>query len=261
MAGLQSSNPVFRNTPTLQRGGAASGVGGGYPSPQDVTEIYNTPQRLTMDDVVVKTGILLGIVVVTGAIAWVLNAGPGLVAAAGIGGFVLAMVNIFKRQISPPLILAYAALEGVFLGAISHAYDTRYNGIALQAAVTTAAIFGGVLFGYKSGRLRATPKFTKIVTGAFLGLFALVVVNGLGSLIGGGNGLGLRSGGGIAILFSLAFIVVGSLTFVLDFDQADRMIEAGVDSREAWRISFGLVVGLVWLYLEVLRLLSYFNRR
>jgi len=78
---------------------------------------------------------------------------------------------------------------------------------------------------------------------------------------GTGDGLGLRSGGGTAILFSIAFIAIGSLTFVLDFDQADRMIEAGVDSREAWRISFGLVVGLVWLYLEVLRLLCYFNRR
>ena len=256
MAGLQSSNPVFRNTPALQSSGF-----GGYPSPQDVTAIYNTPQRLTMDDVVVKTGLLLGTVVVTGAVAWALDVGPGLVALAGIGGFVLALVNIFKKQVSPPLVLAYAALEGVFLGAISHTYDARYHGIALQAAVTTAAIFGGVLLGYRSGRLRATPRFTKIVSGAFLGLFALVVVNALGALIGGGDGLGLRSGGGVAILFSLAFIVVGSLTFVLDFDQADRMIAAGVDSREAWRISFGLVVGLVWLYLEVLRLLSYFNRR
>jgi len=251
---VQSSNPVFGNAPTLKRGN-------GYPTPQDVQAVYDTPQRLTMDDVVVKTGILLAIVVVGGALSWTFDAPPGIVAVAGITGFVLALVNIFKRQVVPGLVLAYAACEGVFLGAISHAYDGRSPGIALEAAVVTAAIFGGVLFGYTSGKLRATPQFTKIISGAFLGLFALLIVNLLASAIGGGDGLGLRSGGGIAILFSIAFIVVGSLTFVLDFDRASQMVAAGVEAREAWRISFGLVVGLVWLYLEVLRLLSYLNRR
>jgi uncharacterized YccA/Bax inhibitor family protein len=116
-----------------------------------------------------------------------------------------------------------------------------------------------VLLGYKSGRLRATPRFTKIVTGAFFGLFALLILNIVISAFAGGSGLGLRNGSGLAIVFSIAFIVVGSMTFVLDFDQADRMIAAGVAERESWRIAFGLVVGLVWLYLEVLRLLSYFR--
>ena len=249
---MQSSNPVFGNAPSLKQG---------YPSPQDAQAVYDTPQRLTMDDVVMKTGLLLAVVVVGGALSWALDAPPGIVALAGIAGFVLALVNIFNRQVVPGLVLAYAACEGVFLGAISHVYDGRSPGIALEAAVVTAAIFGGVLFGYTSGRLRATPQFTKIVSGAFLGLFALLVVNLLGGLLLGGDGLGLRSGGGVAILFSLAFIVVGSLTFVLDFDRASQMVAAGVDEREAWRISFGLVVGLVWLYLEVLRLLSYLNRR
>jgi uncharacterized YccA/Bax inhibitor family protein len=224
-------------------------------------EIYRTPQRLTMDAVVVRTGTLLGLVVATGALAWVLDAGPGLVLGAGLVGLVLAMVNIFKRQVSPPLVLAYAACEGVFLGAISHAYNDVYSGIALQAAVATSAIFGAVLWAFSSGRLRATPQFTKIVLGAFVGLFALVVVNALTAWIGGGDGLGLRSGGGLAILFSVAFIAVGSLTFVLDFDQAQRLVASGADERESWRVAFGLVVGLVWLYLEVLRLLSYLNRR
>ena len=249
---MQSSNPVFGNAPTLKKGA---------PSAQDVQDLYNTPQRLTMDDVVVKTGILLAIVVVGGALSWALDAPQGIVALAGIAGFVLALVNIFKRRVVPALVLAYAACEGVFLGAISRAYDTRFHGIALEAAVVTAAIFGGVLFGYTSGKLRATPQFTKIVSGAFLGLFALLIVNVLISAFAGGDGLGLRSGGGVAILFSLAFIAIGSLTFVLDFDRASQMVAAGVEEREAWRISFGLVVGLVWLYLEVLRLLSYLNRR
>ncbi|MCW2599540.1 MAG: hypothetical protein JWM02_1369 [Frankiales bacterium] len=259
MAGLQSSNPVFGNAPTLKQGQTFGAPG--FPSAGQVEDIYRTPQRLTMDDVVVKTGILLGIIVVTGAAAWVGNAPQGLVFGAALAGFALALVNIFKRQVSPPLVIAYAACEGVFLGGISKLYNDAYSGIALQAAVATSAIFGAVLYAFTSGKLKATPQFTKIVTGAFVGLFALVIVNALMAWIGGGSGLGIRSGGGIAILFSIAFIVVGSLTFVLDFDQAQRMVAAGVDERESWRISFGLVVGLVWLYLEVLRLLSYLNRR
>lgn len=256
MAGLQSSNPVFGNAPALKQSFGAPG----FPSPGQVEEIYRTPQRLTMDDVVMKTGILLGIILVTGAAAWMADAPQGVVMASGIAGFVLALVNIFKRQVSPPLVLAYAACQGVFLGAISHAYNDAYHGIALQAAIGTAAIFGTVLFLFSNGKLKATPQFAKIVTGAFIGLFVLLIVNILASAIGGGDGLGLRDGGGLAILFSIAFIAVGSMTFVLDFDQAQRMVEAGVDERESWRISFGLVVGLVWLYLEVLRLLSYFRR-
>lgn len=248
---MQSSNPVFANAPTLTQ----------TPSVGQLEDIYRTPRRMTMDDVVVKTGLLLGLVVVAATAAWVGNAGPGLVAGAGLVGFALALVNIFKKQVSPPLVLAYAACEGVFLGAISKAYDATYHGIALQAAVGTSAIFGTVLWAYASGRLRATPRFMKMVVGAFVGLFALLIVNVLASWIGGGSGLGLRSGGGVSILFSLAFITVGSLTFVLDFDQAQKLEAAGVDQREAWRVAFGLVVGLVWLYLEVLRLLSYLNRR
>ena len=258
MAGLQSNNPVFGNAPTLKKGQTFGAPG--YPTPGQVEDVYRTPQRLTMDDVVVKTGILLGLVVATGAVAWIADAPKGVVFGAGLVGFALALVNIFKRQVSPPLVLAYAACEGVFVGGISKLYNDVYGGIAIQAAVGTAAIFGAVLFAFTSGRLRATPRFTKIVTGDFVGLFALLIVNLVASLIGGGNGIGLRDGGGLAILFSIAFIVVGSLTFVLDFDQAQRLVEAGVDERESWRIAFGLIVGLVWLHLEVLRLLSYLRR-
>ena len=243
---MESNNPVFGNAPTLKR----------TPTVAQVEEVYRTPQRLTMDDIVVKTGLLLGIVLVTGGAAWVLDAGPGLVIGAALVGFVLAMVNIFKRQVSPPLVLAYAAFEGVFVGAVSHAYNDAYSGIVLQAVVGTAVVFGSVTALFASGKLRATPRFTKIVMGAFLGLFGLLIVNLVVGIFNG-HGFGLRDGGSVAILFSLAFIVVGSLTFVLDFDQAQRMVDAGVDERESWRVAFGLVVGLVWLYLEVLRLIGY----
>jgi uncharacterized YccA/Bax inhibitor family protein len=242
---MQSSNPVFA------RGSFDT------PTPEQVEDIYRTPQRMTLDDVIMKTSILLGIILVAGAATWVLA--PGLWPLGAIVGLVLALVCIFKKQVSPGLVMAYAAAEGVFLGGVSKFYEDAYSGIAAQAAVGTAAVFGAVLFGYKSGKLRATPRFTKIVMSGFLGLFGLLIVNWVVGMFTDGSALGLRDGSPTAILFSLAFIGFGAMTFVLDFDQAEKMVEAGVPERESWRVSFGLVVGLVWLYLEILRLISYFR--
>ncbi len=259
MAGLQSSNPVFGRSPGLKESTFGAP---GFPSSGDVEDIYRAPQRLTLDDVVMKTGILLGIILVTGTIAWVGDFSGGVIALAGIAGLVLALVNIFKREVVPGLVIAYAVCEGVLLGGVSKFFEQTpgYEGLPLQAAVGTAAIFGAVLFAYKNNVLRATPRFTKIVTGAFLGLFALLILNVLINVFdGGGSGLGLRDGSPLAILFSIAFIAIGSMTFVLDFDNAERMVNAGAPEKESWRISFGLVVGLVWLYFEILRLLSYFR--
>ena len=252
MALNQSNNPVFaRSAPLIEslRNG---------PSAQDVANIYGAPQRLTVDDIMVKTGLLLGLLVLTGGAAWALNVGFTVVIVAALVGFGLAMVNIFKRQVSPPLVLAYAAVQGVAVGGISSAYEGSYRGIVVQAIVGTVAVFGAVAYGYKSGRLRATPRFTKVVTYGFVGLFAVLMLNFLVGLFGSGDALGIRGGNPVlSILFSLAFITFGALTFVLDFDQAEKMVAGGAPERESWRIAFGLIVGLVWLYLEVLRLLSY----
>jgi len=256
MALNQSSNPVFtRSAPLIESLHGA-------PSAQDVADIYGTPQRLTIDDIAVKTGTLLGLMIITGAVTWALDLSFGVVAVAGIVGFVLAMVNIFKKQVSPGLVLAYAAVQGVAVGGISHVYESAYSGIVVQAVVGTVAVFGAVTLAYQQGWLRATPKFAKVVTFGFIGLFAVVLLNLVVGLFGSGDPLGIRGGNtGLSILFSLAFITFGALTFVLDFDQAERMVAAGAPERESWRIAFGLVVGLVWLYLEVLRLLSYLQRR
>ena len=255
MALNQSSNPVFqRSAPLIESLHGA-------PSAREVADIYGTPARLTIDDIAVKTGILLGIMVVTGAAAWALDLPMGVVAVSAIVGLVLALVNIFKRQVSPPLVLAYAAFQGIAVGGISHLYESAYSGIVVQAIVGTTAVFGAVALGYKLGWLRATPRFTKVVMYGFIGLFAVLVLNLLVGLFGDGDALGIRGGNtGLSILFSLAFIGFGAMTFVLDFDQAERMVAAGAPERESWRIAFGLVVGLVWLYLEVLRLLSYLQR-
>jgi uncharacterized YccA/Bax inhibitor family protein len=261
MARIESHNPVFARSEPLARG-LQSGVGFHTPTPSadDVAAMYATPQRMTMDDVIVKTGVLLGIVLVTGAAAWVLELGMGIGLLAGLAGFALAMVNIFKKQVSVPLVLAYAATQGVFIGVISNIYNDRFEGIVGQAVLATAAVFAAVLFGYKSGRLRATPKFRKVVTFGFLGLFGLVMVNFIAGLFGDGDPLDIRGGNlPLSVLVSLGLIVFAALTFVMDFDQADRMVAAGVPEKESWRVAFGLVVGLVFIYMEILRLLSYFQ--
>ena len=259
MARFQSNNPVFaRSAPLAAASGRAGTAGFRTPTPDELAAMYATPQRLTVDDIVVKTGLLLGVLVGAGAVAWYANAGGVAVGVAGIAGFALAMVNIFKARVSPGLVVAYAACEGFFVGAISHVYNGAYHGIVLQAVLATVVVFGGVLAAYRSGRLRATPKFTKMVTGALLGLVGLLLVDAVVSLFAGGDPLGIRGGNlALSVLFSVALIAFGAMTFVIDFDQAERMVAAGVDARESWRVSFGLVVGLVFIYLEILRLLSY----
>ncbi len=261
---MQSHNPVFSRSEPLARS-LQQGVGFHAPAPSadDLSAMYATPQRMTIDDVVVKTGLMLATMVVTGAAAWFLNAGPGVIGLAGIAGFVLALVNIFKRQVSPALVMAYAVAQGAFVGGISHVYAGAFGGgIVVQAVLGTTAVFAAVLAGYKSGRLRATPRFTKVVTFGLLGMVGLVLVNALIGIFGDGDALGIRGENlGLSVLVSVGLIVFGALTFVMDFDQADRMVAAGVPEKESWRVAFGLVVGLVFLYLEILRLLSYLQGR
>jgi uncharacterized YccA/Bax inhibitor family protein len=246
---MQSHNPVLSRRDAFDRVPT--------PTPQQLQELYQAPGRMTLDDVTVKTGGLLALIMVTGGLAWALNVGFGVAIAAALAAFVVALVVIFKRAVNPGLIVTYAALEGVFLGAVSHAYNDAYNGIVVQAVAGTALCFAGVLVAYRSGKLRVTPRFTKMIIGAMIGIIGLMLLNLLVSLFGGS--LGIRDGGGLAIVFSLVVIAVASLSFALDFDAIERAIAQGAPERQSWLAAFGLVVGLVWLYLEILRFISYFR--
>jgi uncharacterized YccA/Bax inhibitor family protein len=164
-----------------------------------------------------------------------------------IGAFVLAMVISFSKSIKPGLVVAYAGLEGLALGTISHYYEGAYPGIVSQAVIGTIAAFAGVLFMYRSGRLRATPKFTRAVMGAAIGYFILGFVSLIASFFGVGQGYGF---------YAVAGVAIASFFLVLDFDQIEKGVAAGVPEKESWRAAFGLMVTIVWLYLEVLRLLS-----
>ena len=260
---MNSSNPVL---------GRGFGQGQQYaswnaaptPTAGDLQDMYNRPayappaRFMTLDDVVLRTAMTLGVVVATGAVAWVFRLG-GLAIVGALVGFVLALVIAFKQSTNPALILSYAGAEGLFLGGISRIFNDVYPGIAIQAVIGTAAVFGGMLVVYKTGAIRVTPRFTRWLLGALIGVVVLMLVNLLAGLIGGGDGLGLRSGGPLAIGFSLLCIGIAAFTFLLDFEMIDQGIRQGAPERFAWYAAFGLVVGLVWLYLEILRLLSYFR--
>ena len=212
--------------------------------------------RMTIDDVVAKTGLLLAALVVTAGVAWKLNLGAGVLMIGLVVGFILAMVITFSKSVKPALVIAYAVCEGLVVGVISHLYNNLYNGIVSQAIIGTVAAFGGILFLFSSGRLRATPRFTKVLMGAAIGYLILGVVSLIASFAGVGNGMGFYGVQGIGLLLAVGGVALASFFFVLDFDQIQKGVQAGVPERESWRASFGLLVTLVWLYLEILRLLS-----
>lgn len=275
---MPSSNPAFKRL-----GGAGNGTGqqyaawGNQPQQYGAPAPYGAPTQqdpyaaspyaatttryLTMDDVVAKTGISLLVTVLSAAITWAIlpeDLAWGLALPAVLIAFVLGLVISFKQIASPAATLGYGALYGIALGAISEAFNTIYPGIVMQAVIGTFGVFAGMLVIYKTGAIRVTPKLTRWVMAAGIGVLVLMVVNLLaGFFTADGEGLGLRDGGPLAIVFSLVVIGVAAFFLLLDFDAADEAIRRGAPAKFAWYIAFGLLVTVVWLYLEILRLLSY----
>ncbi|WP_369131789.1 Bax inhibitor-1/YccA family protein [Modestobacter sp. I12A-02662] len=270
---MPSSNPAFsRGFPAAGPGQYASwGQGpqqtyGGAPAQHDpyaAPSPYAATGRayMTMDDVVTKTGVTFLVTVLAAALTWALpgNTGIGLVFPAVIAALVLGLVISFKQIANPAATLSYAALQGVAVGALSELYANYFGGnIVMQAVIGTFGVFFGMLVVYKTGAIRVTPKLTRWVVGAMFGVLTLMLVNLVASFFTPG-GLGLRDGGALAIVFSLVVIGVAAFSLLLDFDMADEAIRRGVAPKFAWYIAFGLLVTVVWLYLEILRLLSYFR--
>ncbi|GAB2471342.1 Bax inhibitor-1/YccA family membrane protein [Streptomyces incanus] len=226
-----------------------------------------TAGRMTIDDVVMRTGTTLGVLVVFAALAWALlpvdDANLGRSYGIGIGAALIAMVlglvQSFKRKASPALILTYAAFEGVFLGVISSVVDNRIaDGAAMQAVLGTMAVFVGVLVAYKAGWIRVNRRFYGFVMAAALGFILLMAVNLLFAVFGGGDGLGFRSGP-LGIIFGVVGIILGACFLALDFKQVEDGLTYGAPREEAWLAAFGLTLTLVWLYLEFLRLIAILN--
>ncbi|MEV6812262.1 Bax inhibitor-1/YccA family protein [Micromonospora sp. NPDC051296] len=232
----------------------------GYPGAPGYPAAPPAVTPMSIDDVVVKTVTLLAILGVTAAAAWVLVP-DALLGAAWIGaavvGLVLGLIISFSRMANPALVVAYAVVEGVLVGAISKFFESLYSGIVLQAVVATFGVFFVMTMLYRARVIRATPKFTKGLIAVMAGLFAVMMINFVLSLFGFNTGL--RDGGALAIGFSLVCIVVASLSFVLSFKEVEDGVRMGLPQRYSWVAAFGILVSLIWLYIEILRLLSYFQ--
>ena len=262
---MQSSNPALRNV---------GGMTQPPPSADYLQQMYNQPptagvpareRYLTLDDVITKTATTLGVAIVAAVLTmWFTQSNPNMTMPLIIGGvlvgLVLSLVVIFKRSTNPGLILAYSAAEGIALGAITGVFESipNFEGIGFQALAATLGVFGGMLLVYKTGAIRVTPKFTKFMVGALVGVLVLVLFRALGSWFGFAPGM--SDGGGLSIVISLVIIAIAALSFLLDFDQIDKAIRAGVPAQTSWYFAFSLMVTLVWLYLEILRLLSYLRQ-
>mgnify|MGYP002737241297 FL=1 len=280
----ESSNPAFSSlTKTVARGQAgAHHYGqqqygpGGYGQDPFAQGQYGAPQQaqyarpMTVDDVVSKTGITLAVIVALAAVNFAIAAYVSLglsmilTIVGAIGGLVTVLVSTFgKKYGSAPVTLTYAAFEGLFVGGVSFMFagfdvaGTSGFGLISQAVIATIGVFAGMLWVYKSGAIRVTPKFTRFMTAALIGVLILAVGNLLLAVFGIGSPL--RDGGPIAIIFSLVCIGLAAFSFLLDFDQADKLVRAGAPANYAWGVALGLAVTLVWLYVEILRLLSYFR--
>lgn len=277
---MRSSNPVFannaefngRNTTQyadpsqwkIDLSGSGDGTQGtGLQAP-------TSPGRMTLDTVVEKTAITLGLVVLGAAVSWFLigdiDSDAALTTAwtfsmgGALIGFVLAMVNSFKKVISPALVMAYALVEGVFVGAFSKIISTWVGdaGIVFQAVLATFVAAAATLAAYKFFNIQVTAKFRRVVMISLFAFLGVMVLNLVLSLFGVFPNGGLRSMDNpmLAILVGGVAIVLGVLCLIMDFDFVERGVEAGLPERESWRAAFGLTVTLVWLYLEILRLLA-----
>jgi uncharacterized YccA/Bax inhibitor family protein len=267
------ANPAFSQSPAFATGPNGSAPPIPTPTAGQLDTQFAIPSatpdqmgRMTYQDTIVKTFVSFGILVVGAAIGWVV---PILLLPAVIGGFVLAMVNIFRKQPSPALVLSYSGVQGIAVGAISAWYTMRFdNGIVPMAVFGTLAVVGVTLALFVSGKVRASKRGTQIFLAAMLGYVAFSLVNLVLIWTGVSSSMfGLRDadipGTNIPIGVPLGILVVllAAYSLVIDFEQVKIGVQRGVPRVFGWQAAFGIVLTVVWLYLEILRLLSYFMPR
>ncbi len=216
-----------------------------------------TGEVMTLDGTVNKTGILLALCIGGAYFGW--NA-PGLVFPALIIGLVIALFTIFRPKNSPYTAPAYAAIEGVALGGITMIFEAQYPGIGIQAIGLTFGILASLLFCYKSGIIKPTENFRLMIFAGTMGIFILYLVSFIMSFFGNSIGF-IHSNGLFGIGFSLFVVAIASLNLVLDFDFIEEGAEKGMPKYLEWYGAFSLMVTLIWLYLEILRLLAKIRSR
>lgn len=240
---MATANPTM-NEAVYQRAGQAAALG----------------YSMTIQGAVVKTGFLLVIMLATSIYTWdQFSTGGGLagglLALGGIGGFILALVTVFFPKASPITAPVYAAAEGLVLGAISAMYEAKYPGIAIQGVEASVGVLAVMLFIYGTGIIRVTEKF-KIGIVAATGAIVLVYVVDMVLSFFGSHIPFIRQSGPIGIGFSLVVVVIAALNLILDFDFIEKGVKYQAPKYMEWYAGFSLIVTLVWMYLEILRLLS-----
>jgi len=238
---------------------------------EKLQQMYNQPAagpadtgRMTYDDVIMKTvACLVALVIGAGITLFVAPALSTMLMIVGaLGGFVLALVNTFKKQPSPALILAYAGLEGLFLGGLTRILDGMFPGVGLQAVIGTLAVFGVTLMLFKSGKVRATPKMVRFFMIATIGYAVFALINLVMMWTGAvQEPFGLRTSitiAGIPLGVFIGILAIGLAAFslIMDFTSIEEGVRAGAPERYSWIAAFGLTVTLVWLYVEIIRLLA-----
>jgi len=274
---MRSNNPVFARSEQFNGRGTATaypayGDPSGYGTGVDERQADHG-SRMTVDSVVQKTAITLAVVIASAAVTWFWTAEPDAGTADGVssklflalmvgsfGAFGLSMVNSFKRVISPALVIAFAVLEGVALGAYSKLIPIVAgvdHDIVLQAVIGTFAAFAGTLAAYKFFDIQVSSKFRTFVVAAMFGMVALGFMEMVLRFFG--NQIGFFDFGTTGMLFAIAGLVLGVFMLILDFDFVEKGVAAGLPERESWRAAFGLTVSLVWIYTNLLRLLAIFS--
>ena len=238
---------------------------------EQLQQMYNRPSagpvetgRMTYDDVIVKTVACLSAVVLGAAVTLFVSQSLAtlLMIVGALGGFVLALVNTFKKNPSPALILAYAGLEGLFLGGLTRVLDGMFPGVGLQAVIGTLAVFGVTLALFKSGKVRATPKAMRFFMIAVIGYAVFALINMVLVMTGAvDEPFGLRTsveifGIPLGVFIGLLAIGLAAFSLIMDFTMIEEAVNHGAPQKFSWTAAFGLTVTLVWLYVEIIRLLS-----
>ena len=218
-------------------------------------------EKMTIEGTVNKTGVSLLILVGTGYLTFdTLN--PILLIGCGIGGFIFALVTIFKKEWAPITVPVYAALQGAMLGGISYMYNYLYDGIVTNAILLTVGILVSLLIAYRSGYIKATENFKLGIFAATGGIAIVYLVNFIMGFFGSGIGvMNINNASPLSIGFSIVVVIIAALNLVLDFDFIEEGAEKGAPKYMEWYGAFGLLVTLIWLYLEILRLLAKLNSR
>ncbi|MCC3770991.1 Bax inhibitor-1/YccA family protein [Streptomyces sp. UNOC14_S4] len=232
-----ASNPYATGGPGLTQGAPAQ------------------PGVVTMDDVVMRSAMTIGLVIVGAVIGWATNLPIGVAFVAGIVAAGLGIVQQFKAKPSPALILGYAVSQGLALGIISKLYNHFVDGAPVQAVLGTIAVSVGTLIAYKTGVVRVNNRFYRVVTAAGIGFMLLMLANLLFAAIGGGDGLGLRSGP-LGIGIGVIGVLLGAAYLAMNFKEIEDGIAYGAPRESSWIMAFGLTMSLVWIYMEMLRLVS-----